>query len=113
MIHYPVLRPRHPIVHTEERRDDQVRIEGRNRIRLISHSPVRIHPKATAMAYPVHTLDVCSGVPVAVCFAFSLRSTMIGSFFQQSRSGRLVDLIPVKPSLQFAQVSLSFGYLWF
>ncbi|KAF2596801.1 hypothetical protein F2Q68_00011381 [Brassica cretica] len=111
MIHYPVLRPRHPIVHTEERRDDQVRIEGRNRIRPISHSPVRIHPKA--MAYPVHTLDVRSGVPVAVCLAFSLRSTMIGLFLQQSRSDRLLDLIPVKPSLQIAQVSLSFGYLWF
>ncbi|KAF3595055.1 hypothetical protein DY000_02020191 [Brassica cretica] len=107
MIHYPVLRPRHPIVYTEERRDDQVRIERRNRIRPISQSPVRIHPKATTMAYPVHTLDVRSGVPVAVCFAFSLRSTMIGSFFQQSRSDRLLDLIPVKPSLQFAQVSLS------
>ncbi|KAF3541346.1 hypothetical protein F2Q69_00024330 [Brassica cretica] len=113
MIHYPVLRPRHPIVHTEERRDDQVRIEGRNRIRPISHSPVRIHPTATAMAYPVHTLDVRSRVPVAVCFAFSLRSTMIGLFLQQSRSDRLLDLIPVKPSLQIAQVSLSFGYLWF
>ncbi|KAF2596802.1 hypothetical protein F2Q68_00011380 [Brassica cretica] len=64
------------------------------------------------MDYPVHTLDVRSGVPVAVFFAFSLRSTMIGSFLQQSRSDRLLDLIPVKPSLQIAQVSLSFGYLW-
>ncbi|KAF3536777.1 hypothetical protein F2Q69_00024329 [Brassica cretica] len=62
------------------------------------------------MDYPVHTLDVRSGVPVAVFFAFSLRSTMIGSFLQQSRSDRLLDLIPVKPSLQIAQVSLSFEY---
>ena len=107
MIHYPVLRPRHLIVHTEERRNDQVSFEGQNRFRLIGHSHVRIHPKAMAMAYPIHTLDVRSGVPVAVCFAFSLRSTMFGSFFQQSRSDRLLDLIPVKPSLQFAQVSLS------
>ncbi|KAF2597187.1 hypothetical protein F2Q68_00010800 [Brassica cretica] len=82
MIHYPVLRPRHLIVHTEERRNDQVRFEGRNRFRLIGHSPVQIHPKAMAMAYPVHTLDVRSGVPVAVCFTFSLRSTMFGSIFK-------------------------------
>ncbi|KAF2572429.1 hypothetical protein F2Q70_00005339 [Brassica cretica] len=102
MIPYPVLRPRHSIVHTEERRNDQVRFEGRNRFRPISHSPVRIHPKAMTMAYPVHTLDVRSGVPVAVCFAFSLRSTMFGSFFQQSRPNRLLDLIPIKSSLQIA-----------
>ncbi|WZZ35991.1 hypothetical protein YC2023_019392 [Brassica napus] len=48
------------------------------------------------MDYPVHTLDVRSGVPVAVFFAFSLRSTMIGLFLQQSRSDRLLDLIPYK-----------------
>ncbi|KAF3501236.1 hypothetical protein F2Q69_00043969 [Brassica cretica] len=102
MIPYPVLRPRHSIAHTEERRNDQVRFEGRNRFRPICHSPVRIHPKAMTMAYPVHTLDVRSGVPVAVYFAFSLRSTMFGSFFQQSRSDSLLDLIPIKSSLQIA-----------
>ncbi|KAG2275840.1 hypothetical protein Bca52824_058395 [Brassica carinata] len=78
------------------------KVEGRNRFRPICHSPVRIHPKAMTMAYPVNTLDVRAGVPFAVCFAFSLRSTMFGSFFQQSRLDRLLDLIPIKSSLQIA-----------
>ena len=108
MINYPVLRPRHLIVHTEERRNDQVSFEGQNRFRLIGHSPVRIHLKAMSMAYPVHTLDVRSGFPVAVCFTFSLRSTMFGSIFKVLWSDCLCGLIPIKSSFENAQ-ALSFG----
>ena len=60
------------------------------------------------MAYPVHTLDVRSGFPVAVCFTFSLRSTMFGSIFKVLWSDFLCGLIPIKSSFENAQV-LSFG----